>query len=523
MATKKQRNRNIGIVLVIIVGIILALQFDVLDNKLVVGDISEDAPNPDDDSNLFTPIFCNDYEFTCCNIKRDSIGNKVITDESGWMCPNYAYECNILSVFANNVAQPQTIWKVGHGECEFINRVIGCDGFKCNFESTMSTNMQPGDFVWLDHCVLNSEGYAEVKLMKQRLDFTGPSAALTGVPVRDSFQCHFEPEKGKIYSITGGESSQLSYTVPAEECVLSYQQGNRHICGYKEESCDSDNDCGGHTFGNQECIGRTLQTYGCRNFGTPTSLEKDRRAGLDSDFGNSDSYEVIFGKRCEVEKVEQVSCCGDTNCGTGFFCDVGDTWTCKENVGCDEDSDCGVSVQCDFATTTLKTPFCNSGSCDRKEEKVDCCSSVNCPTGEFCNADYECEEGTAGCKQCPYECCEDECKSSGGFFDRECPDEKPICTNSHECVADDGFCDDCFDWLFSKFKEDSKSCESKTYFDREWYNPMTWILPEDGITQDMVCPIFLIFLVAIAGLTLFIFVLVIQVAQKGKKGGKKKK
>ncbi|GAG16766.1 unnamed protein product, partial [marine sediment metagenome] len=241
-----------------------------------------------------------------------------------------------------------------------------------------------------------------VNVYKERLDFCGRSGCVVGVPVSGADQCKFNPQNGKIYTTIGQMINAFSWTVPKGQCVLAFQSGDRHICGYKEETCESDNDCGGHTYGKFECSGRTLQEYGCKSFGQIQPLQKDRLP-VDSNWGK-DSSESLFGKRCEVKSTRQVSCCGDTDCGTNFFCDR-ETWACKKEVECNVNTDCGVSIQCDWASKTLKKPVCTFGTCDFEETPVDCCSDVNCPSEFFCNAERKCEERVATCTTCPYECC----------------------------------------------------------------------------------------------------------------------
>jgi len=392
-------------------------------------------------ASTFTPIFCKDYEFTCCNEIIDSTTIYQISDEIAKQCPTWASRCEILSISANNVAVGYEEWGVGSQNCGITGLV--CKGFECDNEQLQAKEMKPGDYVWLDHPCLNSQGTVELRIWKRRLDFTGSSASQTGVPVLGADQCHFNPEDGKVYDVDTEKKIQaVSYTVPLFECILSFPPGldNRKICGYKEESCSRDSDCGEHTYGNFECSGRTLKEYGCVSFGKLTSLEKDRLPS-DNEWGKSNS-ESLFGNICDVVSAKQVQCCGDTDCGTNFFCNR-ETWTCKEKVICSKDTDCGVSEQCDFTISSLKKPICNLGICDFKETNVECCSDVNCPGGYYCNTNRECKERIAVCVECPYECCVDNCKQNGGFFDRLCPDNKPYCVD-HACQIEP--LEDCGKW-----------------------------------------------------------------------------
>jgi hypothetical protein len=299
----------------------------------------------------------------------------------------------------------------------------------------------------------------EINAYKLRLDFCGRAGCTVGVPVLGADGCHFNPEKAKIYTTANQLINAVSYTVPKDTCVLSFQSGDRHICGYAEESCQSNSDCGGHTYGDKECNGRTLQTYGCISFGNPTSLEKDR---LPSESGwGTDSSQTLFGKRCEIISSQQVQCCGDTDCGVNYFCDRS-TWTCKQNVQCTSDYNCGTSIQCDYTVKKLKKPICSSGQCAFQETPVDCCLDLNCPTGYYCTAERKCAEKVAVCLECPYECCENQCEVSGGYFDKTCPSNRPFCVDN-ACKSEDQpseKCEDCdafakstlLSWIFPKTK-----------------------------------------------------------------------
>ena len=44
----------------------------------------------------FTPIFCNDYEFTCCNEKEVFVGTVTITDEKAYTCPALSSKCEVI-------------------------------------------------------------------------------------------------------------------------------------------------------------------------------------------------------------------------------------------------------------------------------------------------------------------------------------------------------------------------------------------------------------------------------------------
>ena len=236
-------------------------------------------------------------------------------------------------------------------------------------------------------------------------------------------------------------TNTVSYTVPKGSCILSWQSQDRHICGYQEESCSSDSECNDYNYGNKACYGRTLQTYGCRSYGMPIQ-SKDT---LDSP-DEQKSSQNTFGKKCEMISAETVQCCGDTDCGSKFFCDSA-TFTCKPQVSCSQDVDCGVSVQCDYTTKKLLTPKCTLGSCTREEKAVDCCNDKNCPTGYYCTAERKCDKKTVVKTECPFDCCVGEDK----YFDRVCPGEKPYC-NQGVCQTTPPpllKCSDCYAYAFS--------------------------------------------------------------------------
>lgn len=351
----------------------------------------------------FTPIFCNDYEFTCCGGKVESTQSYSVSDESAWTCPIYAYKCIILGV-----NKPDTVeWAVGSSNCHLESYWYGAHAWQCDDEAKHQYEMIPNSQVYVRSktwdVVGDTNALVEIKIIRPQLGFCGRSGGggeetTCGVEVSGADGCKFSPINNVVYTSTSsltGKTQTSSYTVSMQQCVLAFQSGDRHICGYKEESCSLDNDCGGHTYGNKECNGRILQNYGCRDYGTPID-EKDR-GPFDSGWGSdkqkpSQSGNADFGKRCEIINAENVECCGDTDCGTNYFCDKS-TFTCKENVECNKDYDCGVSVQCDQYTLTLKKPRCNNGKCGFDESKVECCSNTNC-NGGYCD-EYKCQSSSS--------------------------------------------------------------------------------------------------------------------------------
>lgn len=342
----------------------------------------------------FTPIFCNDYEFTCCGGKVDSTQSYPVTDENPWSCPAYAYKCLILST-----SNPDEDYYVGSQNC-YVEPHWYNDYYRCDGEVLRETEMYPGDKVYFRDTLGDFSGTMEIKIIKPFLGSCGRSGTYgeetaCGTPVLGADGCKFNPPGGIIYDsrdLINKQEGLSSYVVGFASCVLSWQGQDRHICGYKEEDCQSDSDCSGYEYGNKECNTRTLKTYGCRTFGSTISSQDilQDEPGDSKDDSKTDSN--TFGKRCEITSSQQVQCCGDTDCGTNFFCDKA-TFTCKENVQCKQDVDCGVSLQCDWTTNILKKPICKSGKCSFEEIKVDCCVDKNCDEGSFCNANRKCEVG----------------------------------------------------------------------------------------------------------------------------------
>ena len=438
MVKKKKNKLLIGIIITVLSLILILIAYNLSDGfgfkPLVISDVQ-----------TFTPIFCNDYEFTCCNEKVDSRITQVsISDEIAWQCPLTSHLCTFGSIYG--IFFPIEPY-IGSENCYLDKSILG-NRWVCSDEIASSRKiLYPGEYVWVMNTVLKRFNVVatinDIIITIPRLDFCGRAGCTVGVPVAGADQCTFHPNLNTVYESTSsltGKVSTISYTVPIESCVLAFQSGDRHICGYKEEACNWDADCTGHTYGNVECYARTKQTYGCRSYGTPIS-EHDR-GPFDTGWGSDSSQTSLntFGKRCEIIKAEQVQCCGDTDCGTNFFCDVSD-FTCKESVECTEDYQCGVSVQCDFSTKTLKTPVCRAGKCAFDEVSVDCCNDQQCPSGYFCNVNKECEKRVVIKKQCPFECCEDE----DLYFDRLCPDDKPYCIDG-ACLVEPlplTYCEDC--------------------------------------------------------------------------------
>lgn len=389
-----------------------------------------------------TPIFCNDYEFTCCSIYEETIPPSPVTSTLYFECN--AMECTISS------AGSSTWWK-GSQNCRLEANIFGSymecdDGVRFQTGVLDDYKLYEGEILWTALGVSGIDIYGTRKNV--RLVFCGRSGGCGyygGVPVLGADRCKFPSnQEGKIYSEGGSliKTNAAYYSVATEgTCVLAWQRGDEHLCGYKEETCTRDSDCGGHTYGNQECYARTLQTYGCVEYGTPVGSEIDRFP-WESGWG-SGGDEYSYGKSCEQISAQQVQCCGDTDCATvgeNMFCDTS-TFTCKQEVVCTQDVQCGTSIQCDWITKQLKKPVCRSGQCTFETTPVDCCIDNNCPENYYCTASRECAPRTENCYQCPYECCYGECVSDGGYFDKPCPSNAPFCVNNRcqsesECNSD---------------------------------------------------------------------------------------
>jgi len=438
-------------------------------------------------STTITPVFCNDYEFTCCGgIKGLSSAPQSIWQNSPRQCDVNAIKCRLenLQLSTGNSVFCGSNLKVmvGSKNCKVVNPLIGVKYFKCDDERVLpyGSEYNPGDYIWLQNVqVAECSGNAYVSSWNYKLGFCGRSGAggeevSCGTSVSGADKCTFTPTGSKLYSLIGSPISTTSYTVPLGQCVLAFQSGDRHICGYKEETCSQNSDCNGHTYGTKECSGRTLQTYGCKSFGT-TIVSEDRLAGIDADWSTSDALKTsanTFGKRCEIISAETVQCCGDTDCGTNAFCDK-TSFTCKDKVECTTNTDCGVSTTCDYTTKTVKSPICNSlGKCAFKETAVDCCLDVNCPVGYYCSADKKCEQQVAVKQPCAFECCENEQL----YIDKSCTSSAPYCIEN-QCKEELVIIDGGNQTLSCKFYQEPYTKEVKDWGTLGWRhifnNPLT--------------------------------------------------
>jgi hypothetical protein len=392
----------------------------------------------------FTPIYCNDYEFTCCQPIYGTIGYS-LTNSQYIDCPSDVVKCEVTNAQTNPNSGVGILY-YGNTNCRYYAGFLGigglggryiCDG-EVQKQINGNTNVDVPAGYKIYYYSNNGQSSLTVKFTRQRLAFTGRAASGSGgVPVK-SDSCSFTTSKGTIKGSDGADLG-TSYTVPLGDCVLSWQSGDRHICGNLEEKCDLDTDCASHTYGNNECTGRTLQTYGCKKYDIPSNVAyidgQYRYTGYDNIVGSSTFNGII--SRCEITSAVNVQCCGDTDCGSSFVCDK-NSWTCKPaaQVECTRASDCGVSTQCDYITKKIKTPTCTSNKCGYSEKAVDCCIDSNCAADKYCAADNKCELKTDIIKECAFECC----NGMKGYTNKTCASGKycvnNICSTTPGCNDD---------------------------------------------------------------------------------------
>lgn len=374
----------------------------------------------------FTPIYCNDYEFTCCTEHLDYTKTIDISQKTPFKCEGT--KCIIKSISGYSSAY------LGSISCKVEDPWYASPFYTCSNEKSISSfpyTMNTGEYLYGNDRRIGEYWFkASIEVYIKDLYFSGRAGSTTGVKI-PSDNCAFTFNPNTLYSTGTLKTQQVtgnSYTVPSGQCILAWQLGDRHICGNLEETCKLDSDCyGTYPYGqnrNQQCTARTLQTYGCRKL-SPTLPEK--RSGttdIEIPFSTGENFGTIIISRCEITSAQPVQCCGDTDCGSSMVCDT-TTFTCKEpqKVKCNQDADCGVSVQCDYSTKLLKKPVCNSAGtfnsyCDYKTESVDCCIDQNCPSGQRCDITNKCVQRITPPQECPTnrECC----VNDPLFIDRPC-------------------------------------------------------------------------------------------------------
>jgi len=387
-------------------------------------------------------IFCNDYEFSCC-VPTTQTNSAILKSTELLKCPDNAINCELVS---QNPIDSLNVVYAGSENCRiqkpywhlFLPIYI-CDDMH---EISGTKQILKGENIWSSQDGIQ----IQYKVNGQKLTFCGKAGCTQGVDIK-SDSCTFQTN-GNIYDYNGeikagtDYQSTISYTAPYGQCFLSWNSGNRHICGTVDEQCSIDSDCDGHTYGNKECYARTLQTYGCRDLSLPQSVTEtpDGYFGGDSLINDPKEYGTLQKSRCEIISAKSVQCCGDSDCGSNSFCDI-ETFTCKASISCSRDSDCGVSEQCDIEKKQIVKPVCESGQCIKEEvQPVDCCSDNDCANGYYCDSDYKCKQSSNPKTACPYECCPAlNTNDNEKYFTKPCPPEK-YCTETHVCSSEESQC-----------------------------------------------------------------------------------
>lgn len=427
-------------------------------------------------SSTFTPVYCNDPTSACC-VKTSSTSTISLSGSS-------ATACSPTSTVTTCDVDKKSGYYLYYGStnCRVVQDIstIFIKQYRCDNQVSYSTadvlmvSVPRGYQIYSDRSATASMTTFGEKLV------TNLGAFIQG-------SCVFSSSAGQKITNNNGVDFGASYTVPVGEgigtkdsCVLTWNAGNRHICGNLEEQCTADSDCIGHTFGNKECTNRVLQTYGCTELGVPSSLsygfDGADASTLFAPIGSQNAGANAFSgvtSRCEIKSATPVQCCGDTDCGSSMVCDK-TTFTCKapEKVGCTASSQCGVSTQCDYASLQLKTPKCTivgfTGTCGYSTKPVQCCNDGNCASTQTCDlASYTCKDKAVVKTLCAFECCVgdalylDRACSSGFCVNHACSVE-PECSATKPCVNNldckDGVCkpvvDTCKDSFFGLVKAD---------------------------------------------------------------------
>lgn len=439
MAKKKRIGLKVGLPVIAIIAILAVIGIWQGWFSAVGGEVTAQG---------FTPVYCNDYEFTCCAWKEGSLQSTILDIDDRLFCDLENEKCTLKSISGMN--DQNKLYK-GSINCRQEKSWFGFGYSYWKCDNEVKIPVAPQDFgkgVMIFHRDSNSRPTVSWTKTTARLLFTGKSGSSSGVPIQGADRCSYTSQKN-VFTTRGQDTGKKQIQELGDgECVLSYQQGDRHICGNLEEACDSDSDCGGHTYGNFECIGRTLQEYGCRQFGDDFDLVKvgsnwfvpDAKSVKNLLTGETFDY---TSSRCEIKSAKQVQCCGDADCGSSYRCDVNPSsstaWTCQkpEDVKCRQDSDCGVSLVCDATLKQIKKPICENYQCSfDKVKTVECCTDAQCSTDEFCNNNKKCEQRGDALSQCPFECCPAfESDDARNYVDKPCPGGQ-FCHQDHECRAE---------------------------------------------------------------------------------------
>lgn len=479
----------------------------------------------------FTPIYCQDYEFTCCVEDMTTLNIGDLTNDEAYNCPGDSNYCRLVNfIGGDGTYQPNSATKgitncgsdYNIGYCGLIGNCFNCDG---QVTTNIGDNLLPGENVYRFDGLRN----LIIERSEDKLVFCGSSGCTQGTQVLGANGCTFNPTA--TYDSSGNlvkyEKSDTSYTVPsgATGCILSWQRGNRHICGNVEEQCNTNSDCIGHTYGNVECTARTKQTYGCVNLGLPSGIIQQGSEYLFYNTpSNSRSNTDVTKSRCEIISAETVQCCGDTDCGSNAFCNTA-TFTCEDEISCSQDVDCGVSQQCNIIEKELQKPSCSLGTCDfKKVQDVECCSESDCAENQMCDIDYKCKEKGDIKKNCPHECC----IGMDDYLDKPCGDglfcidnkcNENGCEDNDDCT-DDQICDngDCIDkeelecsWYQEKYLRNDEF--------KSWYNYIGIGKPTIVETPDCRTAgwVWILMIFSILAIMVFLFIFLLRNPKKGRK------
>ena len=249
-------------------------------------------------------------------------------------------------------------------------------------------------------------------------------------------------------------------------------------------------------------------------------------------------------------KTTYVDACGTTDPNTVFekYClnnwistaskncaDYGSGWTCKDGAcvapSCEVGDFCPTGYSCNnyFILGWGTHPYyCGLGNkvyYSYKELRSGVCYTTAI-VAKTCGADEVCENGKC---VSPTNCTLSKCEDCGGGVLNLCDRaECEACKTKLGCeftpqliggtckISEEKKCKNCFDWLFSKFKSEEKKCFSATLIKAKWWNPTTWAIYFVGgeITQDTVCPIYLIFVGGILIIVLLIVILIIKMIKR---------
>lgn len=449
----------------------------------------------------FTPVFCSDYTYICCQEREwDGLPTNAILEPKGGTfvtCPSTATRCKITSLeeyytqtfppWSTGWFEPKDLYIAGrNAECYLTGWIQ--DNFYCVGETQITRytydQFKPGTKIYAKR---GNKGRISYTIYGEALRECqgGGCGDSGGVSVLGANGCSFkiedlrwtgQPYSGSLDDVKPSDFPsdwRLSGTVPSGLCFKIPE--SRHICGYEEETCSSDYDCvSGHTLiyngKGAECRGTLLELYGCRRYNETQ--------------GSSQWY---AGSRCEVVQTIPVQCCPTAgSCGTLGTCDP-KTFTCTAppNVECRNDWECGVQQYCDRNTKTILKDACVNEKCTKQTVKnVDCCYDSDCANGYYCFTDYTCQKLLEDKTTCPYACCENE----RSYYDKPCA-ENNICCPDNKCKLScegtptlcdyDGTCEPASGETIDTCSDCMEECEEWEYFDfsKQRCLSLGWMIP----------------------------------------------